>query len=411
MKSLLVFSLLCITVAGCRSGDDQDAKVVVNVSVTKAVAKDVPLTVNAPATVFGKDEAHISARITARVQQVLVHEGEAVKAGQMLAVLEQSDLRAQQADAAAAVRSAQAALERMQHATIPLQVTQARGDLAAKKAALNLAQKVYEKRTELLKEGAISARDLETSQAELAQAQANFEAAQMNLEAVEKHTSAEDLQMAQNALAQIKAKEAFAAANLSFSEIRSPFAGTVTDQLVFPGDLANPGTQLFTVADLAMAVARAQVDPDQVSLVKMGQSCAFRPNQDGEGSVRRGKISVINQAVDPARRTVEVWCQIPNRGGALKSGFFGSVSIEVGTAAHAVVVPLSAIEFQEGTDHGKVYVVDGQHIAHLTQVTAQRLNDQEVRILSGVSAGEVVITTGEYDMPDGTHVSPAGANR
>lgn len=380
---------------------------IVNVSVAKATAKAVPLVVNAPATVFGKDEAHISSRITARLQQVLVHEGEPVKAGQTLAVLDRGDLQAQEADAAAGVQSAQSALERTENATIPLQVTQARGDLAAKKAALDLAQKVFARRTELLKQGAISARDLETSQAELAQAKANFEAAQMNLEAVEKHTSAEDLQMARNALAQAKAREALAAANLSYAEIRSPFAGTVTDQFVFPGDLANPGTQLFTVADMATAVARAQVDPEQVSKVKIGQSCTFQAN-DGEGTSRQGKISVINQAVDLARRTVEVWCEIPNLDHELKSGFFGSVSIAVGNV-DAVVIPLSAIEFQEGTDHGKVYVVDSQSIAHLRQVSAQRINDQEVRVLSGVSAGEFVITSGEYGMPDGTQVNPAGA--
>lgn len=409
MRTQLVLVLACLVASGCRSGGDQAAKVVVNVSVTKAASKDVPLAVTAPATIFGKSEAHISARITASIQKVLVHKGEPVQAGQVLAILDRRDLQAEQGDAVAGVQSAEASLQRMEHATIPLQVTQARGDLAAKKAALSLTAKVYERRKKLLAEGAISARELEMSQAELAQAQADFDAAQVNLEAIEKHTSAEDLQMAQNALAQSKARESLAAANLSFAEIRSPFAGTVTDQLVFPGDLADPGTQMFTVADMSTAVARTQVDPDRVPMVKIGQPCTFQTN-NGEGPARQGRISTINQAVDPVRRTVEVWCEIPNPDGALKSGFFGSVAISIGTAPHAVVIPASAIEFEEGTQNGKVYVVDDQRIAHLRKVSAVRISDSEVHVLSGLSAGELVITEGEYGLPDDTHVNPVGAN-
>ena len=412
MKSYvaLVLFLICFFTFGCRSGNDPDKKVIVNVSVQRAEAKDVPLIVSAPATVFGKSEAHISARITASVQQVLVHKGESVEANQVLAVLDRRDLKAQHADAVASMQSAEAALERTEHASIPLQLTQARGDLKAKKAALDLAKKIYERRKQIFAEGAISGKDLQTSEAELAQAQANFDAAQTNLDAVEKHTSEEDLQTAKNNLAQSQARESLAAANLSFAEIRTPFAGTVTDQLVFPGDLASPGKQMFTVADLSTAVARAQVNADEVAEVKVGQVCSFSQN-DGIGISSQGKITVVNQAVDSARRTVEVWCEIPNRDAVLKSGFFGSVKIFVGKAPQAVVVPTSAIEFEEGTETGKVYVVDDHNLAHQREVTAAPIDDHEVRVLSGLGAGERVITAGEYGLPDNTQINPAGANQ
>lgn len=410
MKCWVVLFLVSSVTFGCRSGDDADKKVIVNVSVQRVAAEDVPLVVSAPATVFGKSEAHISARITASVQQVLVHKGEPVKAGQTLAVLDRRDLEAQHTDAVASTQSSEAALERTEHASIPLQLTQARGDVAAKKSALDLAQKVFERRKQLLAEGAISGRDLQTSEAALAQAQANFDAAQANLDAIEKHTSAEDLRTAKNNLVQSQARESLAAANLSFAELRSPFAGTVTEQLIFRGDLASPGTQMFTVADMSSAVARAQVDADQVTGVKVGQACSFSKN-DGSGTPSQGKITVVNQAVDPARRTVEVWCEIPNRDGALKSGFFGSVKISVGKAPQAVVIPTSAIEFEEGTQTGKVYVVDGGNVAHLRKVTAAPIDDYEVRVLSGVHAGELVVTAGGYGLPDNTQVNPAGANQ
>ncbi len=410
MKYCAALFFVGLVTFGCRAGNDVDKKVIVNVSVQRAVAKDVPLTLSAPATVYGKSEAHVSARITASVQKVLIHKGQAVKAGQILAILDRRDLEAQHADALANAQSAEAALERMERATIPYQLTQARGDLAAKKAALDLAKKVYERRKQLLTEGAISGRDLQTSEAEYAQAQANFNAAQTNLDNIEKHTAKEDLRTAQNSLAQSKARESLAAANLSYAEIRSPFAGTVTDQLVYSGDMAVAGAQLFTVADVSIAVARAQVDADQVTAVKVGQPCSFSKN-DGSGPVVQGKITVVNQAVDTARRTVEVWCEIPNHDGSLRSGFFGSAKISVGNAHQAIVIPTSAIEFEEGTQTGKVYVVDSNNVAHLRTVTAVPINDHEVRVLTGLHAGELVITAGEYGLPDNTQVNPGGANQ
>ncbi len=407
MKRPIAGLLLSLLLWGCKSGDKADTAPVVNVSVQRAVTADVPLSVSAPASISGKSEAHISARITATVQRLLVHKGEMVRKGQLLAVLDQKDLAAQRADAAAAVSSSEAQLQRTQSGTIPAQLTQAHGELNAKAAALDLAQKVYARRKQLFAQGAISGRELQISESDRAQAQANYDAARMNLDVMEKHTSAEDLRMAQNALSQSQAREALASANLSFAELRSPFDGTVTEQLVFPGDLAGPGTAMFTIVDLSFAVARAQVNAAEAADIKTGQVCSFSLN-DANNTIRFGKVSVVNQAVDPARRTIEVWCEIPNKDHALKAGLFGTAKIATGSAQNVIVLPASAVEFEEGTQKAKVYVVDDRHVAHLRAVTAVALDDGRVRILAGVSPGEIVVTAGEYGLPDGTEINPAG---
>lgn len=404
----LTFSLLTVfLIAGCKSEKEPDAKPVVDVSVQKATATDVSLIVYAPATLFGKAEAHITPRITAAVQQLLVHKGDNVRKGQLLAVLDQHDLAAQRADAAAGVSNAAASLQKTQVGSIPVALTQARGDAAAKKAALDLAQKVVQRRQQLLADGAISGKELETSRAQLAQAKAEYDASQKNLDTLEQHTSADDLRIAQSTLAQSQAREALASANLSFASLRSPFDGTITEQNVFPGDLANPGSSLLTVADLSSAVARAQVSAGDASVVKVGQACSFALRQ-GDSSKHFGRISAVTQAVDPARRTVEVWCEIPNNDGRLKAGLFGDVQINVGTAPNTVVLPSSAVEFQEGTEKAKAYVVDSQNVAHVRDITAKPLDDSHVRVLSGLHAGETIIISGEYGIPDATKVNPAG---
>jgi len=408
MKRLLLWLVPALALAGCKSSEPADVKPVVHVSVQRAQLVDVPLVVHAPATLFAKQEAHITSRLTAAVQQMLFHKGESVRKGQLLVVLEQRDLAAQRADAVAGVSSAEASLQKTVSGTVPTALTQARGDVATKRAAVEFAQKVFDRRQQLLKDGAISGRDLETSRVQLTQAQADFNAAQKNLETLERHTSADDIRMARSAVAQSRAREALANANLGFASLRSPFDGTITEQNAFPGDLANPGSALLTVDDMSSAVARAQVNADEAGPVRVGQVCSFFLRQ-GDESRRFGHVVAVNQAVDTARRTVEVWCEIANTDGALKSGLFGNVEIAVGSASNSVVLPSSAVEFVEGTDRAKVYTVDGQQVAHLREVSAKRIDQQHVRNSSGLSAGDLVITAGQYGIPDGTSVKPDGA--
>lgn len=406
MKRLLIFISL-IFLSGCHSAEP-DKKLTVDVTVQQATLANVSLVVSGPATVFGKSEAKISSRITAPIAKMLVHKGDSIKRGQLMATLDNADLRAQTADAGATVSNAQASLQKIQAGTLPTELSQAQADFDAKAATYTLAQHVYARRKELLSQGAISGREAQISEADEIQAKANYDAAKTRLTLIQQHTSAADLQIAQSTLEEAKARQQFASANLSFTEIRSPLDGSVTDQTMFPGDLANPNLPIFAVADLSSAVARAQIDADQAVNVKVGQVCTLTLRASGPqpAADRIGKVTVVNQAVDQARHTVEVWCEIANRDHSLKSGLFGSVSVAIGQASNAVVVPTSAIEFEEGTNNGKIYVVDNQKVAHLRKVSALTVDDHRVRILNGLNAGETVITSGEYGMPDGTTVNP-----
>ena len=406
MKRILIFSLVTF-VAGCHSAEP-DKKPVVDVKVQRVVAQNVPLVVSGPATIFGKSEAKIASRVTAPIARLLVHKGDSVKKGELLAVLDNADLRAQSADAGATVFNAQANLQRTQAGSVPTELSQARADLEAKTATYSLAKEVSARRRKLLQEGAISGREAQISQADEVQAKANYDAAKTRLTLIEQQTSGADVKIAQSNVAQARARQQLAAANLSFTELRSPMDGSVTDQTMFPGDMANPSMPIFALADLSSAVARAQIDADQAASVHVGQACSFELKPDAGGDIpqRSGRVTVVNQAVDPARHTVEVWCEIPNADGVLKSGIFGSVKIAVGQATHAVVIPSSAIEFEEGTNSGKVFTVDAQKVAHLRKVQAVALDDMHVRVLSGLAPGETVISTGEYGLPDGTSVNP-----
>ena len=200
---------------------------------------------------------------------------------------------------------------------------------------------------------------------------------------------------------------AAAEAQLSYTEVRSPFAGTITEQLVFPGDMAKPDSPMFTVADLHVAIARAQVPEEQASSIRNGQACTFT----GADAADRGsgKVSMINRAVDPARRTVEVWCEIPNGEARLRAGVFGTVEFVTGKLEHAIMVPVAAVQFEEGTRKGFVMVVGTDRKAHKRDVETGAEESGRVPVLQRLKAGETVIVEGGYGLPDGTDVKLAEA--
>jgi RND family efflux transporter MFP subunit len=238
-------------------------------------------------------------------------------------------------------------------------------------AALHQAEVVAGRRAELFKEGAIPQRELLAAQTDLAQSTARLE--------------------------QVRAQ-------LAFGDLKSPFSGVITEQFLYPGDMAQPSSPVFTVADIGAVVARAQVPASTAGPVRSGETCSFTAT-DQENDSRPGRVTVVNRAVDAARQTVEVWCEIANDKAQLLPGAFGQITILTGRMPGSVVVPLEAVEFAEGTHEGAVYVVDSHKVAHRREIEGGIVFDARVQVLRGLKAGEVVVVQGSYGLPDGAEVT------
>jgi HlyD family secretion protein len=407
---LYYFIPLCamLAVSCSRPAADAEAepKPVVAVKTAKAETKDMTVTVAAPATIFPREQANVTSRMTAPIQAVHVHKGELVQSGQSLATLDHSDLDAQRGDAQAQLADAQAALEKVQQGTIPADLDQKRGAIQLAEAALNQAQQNSNRREQLFKDGAIPQRDLLQAQTDLAQAKTTLDVARRALQFAETQTNDRDIRSAQARVDSARAKLALAETQLKFTEIRAPFTGTISDQFVFGGDLADTTRPLFQIMDLAVVNARAQVPEDAAHLVHQGQSCTFVPVDTALGNFN-GTVTVINQAVDAQRRTVEVWCQIDNPTRRLNGNVFGEVRVVIRQISKAVVVPASAIEIRQGQTMGSVLVVDEKNIAHRVEIEPGEKSDGMVQIKSGVKPGDTVVIEGGYALPDGTQVEVA----
>jgi multidrug efflux pump subunit AcrA (membrane-fusion protein) len=400
---LILISLLS---AECGGPGATEPEVVVQVRVAAVEARDLEVTVVAPATIFPRREAKLAARLTTPIETLEARKGDSVRQGQVLARLVRNDLESQRAEMTAQVADAAANLEKVSSGTLPGDVQRANGEAETAAAALAEAEQIYKRRQTLLAEGAIPERELLISKTQYDQAQAANRTAQRSLKLLLESSREQDLRMAQSRLEQAKARLAFIETQLGYAEIRSPFDGSITEQFLYPGDMTKPDSPIFTVMDLSAAIARGQVPQGQAAGIREGQPCWFE-SIDSPEQRSRGKVSVVNQAIDPARRTVEVWCEIPNSGGALKAGAFGRLVAITATHARALTVPLPAVQFEEGKSEGIAWAVGSDNVAHERPVKTGVVSDGRVEILDGLLAGENVVIEGGYGLADGANVAVA----
>ncbi len=399
-----IYILAALALVGCGAPDEAvEPQVVVDVKTAKAVIQDVEEIAVAPATVFAKSEAKVASQLTAPIASLQVKKGDRVKQGQILARLRTADLDAQLADAKAQVADAAANLEKVSAGTLPTDVERAQGEVERTASALAEAKQIFERRQTLVAEGALPERDLLIAKTQYDQAVSANRVAQSALDLLTGKSRLQDMRIAESRLASAQAKLDLAAAQLAFAEIVSPSPGVITDQFLYPGDMARPDAPIFTVMDLSVAVARGQFPEEKAGGLRVGQSCRFS-GVDGADSPHSGKLTVVNQAVDPVRRTIEAWCEIPNSAGAVKSGVFGELTVVLDVHHDALTVPLAAVEFDPDRTNGVVWTVGSDNLVHENHPKVGVVSDATVEILEGLKSGDTVVVEGGYGLSDGLTV-------
>jgi HlyD family secretion protein len=399
-RSLLLVALAATLATGCAS---KEATPSVQVDVQAAVAERRPITehIRADAILSPLRQAAISPQISAPVQKFFVQRGSKVTEGELLAQLDNRSLKAALIDNQGSYDAAQAGYQTASKATVPEDTQKAKLDLAEAKANLDLNAQIVASRKQLFAEGAIPGRDLDTAQAALVQAQSAYDLARRHLAAVEHVSRAAALKSAQGQLESAKGKYLGATAELQYSQIRSPINGVVTDRPLYVGETASAGAPLVTVMDTSSLLAKVHLTQPQAQQLKVGDPASVLV--PGIADPVAGKLTLISPALDPGSTTVEVWVQISNPGRALKPGTAVHVSVTGKTAPGALLVPAASLVTSPAGNKA-VMVIDAVGVAHLKEVSTGIEDNGMVQIVSGISAGDWVVTTGAYALDDGTKV-------
>lgn len=352
-------------------------------------------------------QAAIQPKISAPVKKFYVQRGARVKEGELLAVLENADLAAAAQDNKGSYEAAQAAYATATKAQVPEDEQKAELDFAQAKANLDLNTSIVNSRKQLFAEGAIPGRDLDTAQAALVQAQAAYDAASKHLYSMKVVSGQAALKSAQGQLTSAEGKYKGAAAQVGYSEIRSPIAGVVTDRPLFAGETAAAGAPLITVMETSALIAKAHIAQSLAQQMKIGDEATL--SVPGVADPVPAKASLISPALDPGSTTVEVWLKADNKSGALKVGTPVKVSITGRTVESALKVPTSAILTAEDGSKS-VMVIGSDGAAHKKAVQLGIQDGDDVQITQGLTSSDMVITSGSYGLDEGAKVKVGKAD-
>lgn len=348
---ILVLAVALAVLTGCKAerrvaaGAPESVSGLHTLLVQQTAVADI---LQATGTVRSWRTAPLSAQVMANVVAVNVREGDTVRRGQVLIVMDASQFRA------SADRSA-AALQAANH------------EIGSAQSDLDLAKSDFGRLDYLYKKEIISAREYD-------QARAKFDSATARL-----------------ALARANRAEAEAALNqnkvlLGYTSVLAPFDGVVTERRVDPGALATPGMPLLTLEEAGHYRLEVTVDEGDLKYVHQGESVPVHFDAF-DGSPLSGKLVQIVPAADPASRSFVVKLDLPGNPG-LRSGLFGRAGFNRGQK-QAVAVPRAAV-----TDRGQlqsVYVLAENNIATLRYVTLGLQTEDQVEVLSGLMPSETIV--------------------
>jgi HlyD family secretion protein len=392
--------VLAGTTAGC-GADEKEKEPVVTVEAAPPERGAISEVVLAEAVVYPVQQSVITPKITSTIQEFLVQRGSKVHKGQLLAILENADLAAAAEQSKGEFEQAEAGYATTVEAGVPQEMQKAELDAAAAKAGYEASQKVYDSRKELFQQGALPRRDLDAAQVALAQAKTQSDVAERQLADLKRLGEQQALKSAKGQLAAAKGKLMGSSAALSYSEIRSPINGVVTDRPQYAGELAAANQPLMTVMDLSKLLAKSHISRVEAASLQVGDPAEVRAA--GVEDPIHGRVSLVSPALDPGSTTIEVWVEVAKPEPRLKPGMTVQVSLVVKTVKDALLVPARAV-FQTTEDADYVMVAGSDQHAHQKLVKLGVRNGDRVQIVSGLGPGEKVIGSGGYGVPDKTQI-------
>jgi HlyD family secretion protein len=387
-----------------------------SVTATEVKAANLDRTLKANGTVAAFELVPVTSQGTGlQIKQVLVERGQTVKAGQMLALLDDSRLKAELLQARGAFAKAQAKLAELKAGTRREEIARSRERVADRQAALwqaesdlELTQKRVQRNRTLQAEGAIALDRLDEILTEdkskrslLQQAQANLEEARQELAQLEAGPTPEVMAQAEAELAEAEGKVQLVRAQLKDTIVTAPTNGKIAERNASIGDLVSTSEKLFTIIENGRLELRLTVPETQLSQIRSGQKVRIAGNTTSNFSLV-GTIRSIDPMVKEDSRQATVKVDLPSHS-ALKPGMFLQGSIVTATTKGASV-PLDALLPQ--TDGSAIaYVLQKDNTVKAQQVTmGDIVSAEKAEVIEGLNPGDRIVLKGAAYLRDGDRV-------
>jgi RND family efflux transporter MFP subunit len=385
-SKILLLLPLFLALLGCTTPQPEAAKPAHSpaapVAVTSLLAAPQawPARYEASGTVRSRTTTAISSRLLASILSMPVRAGDTVSQGQVLVTL---DARQAELD----TRRAAASRDEL-NSSIP----EAQSAIQAARAALALATSTAQRMRLLFDKKSISPQEMDESNARLQAAQSALDIATARRAQIDAK------------LAQIEVESRAADLQRSYTTLRAPFAGRITEKFAEAGAMANPGAPLLMLErtdafQLELAVAESLLPAIQ-------RGTPVRVNLDAISLSLDAVVSEIVPSLDTASRSFTVKVNLPQNP-SLRSGLFGH-GVFSGPATNILAVPMAALQTQGQIQ--SLFVIEDGH-AKLRIVSTGQQRDPWIEVLSGLSAGELVITPFPTGLTEGSPVTAKPVNQ
>lgn len=327
--------------------------------------------------------SEIASQGNARIEAILVREGDTVQAGQVLVRLRDDEATANLAQARAAVAEARGRMRLLATVQEPVSTQQ----LAQAQAAHTLALRELERARDLLKQGFVSQSRVDDAQRSADASAAGLRAA--GAQAAGNGANGAEATLAQSRLEQALAAEKAAATRLDQLSLRAPAAGTIISRAADPGDTAQIGRALLTLVSGEETRIQASVDEKNLGYLKLGQTARATADAYPQRPFA-ATLTFIGPAVDAQRGTVDLKLRVDKAVDYLRPDMTVSVEIIAAQEPNALKLPSDAVRKDAQGNAFALVNRDGR--AEKVALTLGLQGIGTTQVVKGLAAGDRVIT-------------------
>ncbi len=293
-------------------------------------------------------KVEIFSRLSAYVKEIVKEEGAYVKENDVLALLDDTEIK--------------------------ISFEQAKIALEQAKLSLEEAKANYLRYQELIKRELVSEQDFQTQEAEYNQRKLDYQNRMENYK---------NLQL-----------------QLNWTKIRALSEGYITERLIEVGDRVNANQQVYTIEDFKPLLIRVSVPTSDAIKLETGMAAEVM-TEILKGTVFKGAVKLINPRIDVQTGTVKVTVEVLDESLRLKPGMFVEVRIAIGTKENVLVIPRKAILYKQNKTY--VFVLNQNQVSQREIILG--LNEEDyVEVTSGLDRGEVIVVVGVEGIKDGQRV-------
>jgi multidrug efflux pump subunit AcrA (membrane-fusion protein) len=391
ISACAVFALFLSSCARQTASADRAQANPISVRVAMPKHVRVPAEVDVSGTVETPSApTNVGFLVSGKVIRVGPREGDFVKAGEVLAVVDPADFQFGVQSAIAQIALARAQSEKAFVSARPEQVEQARANLSQAEDEFRRMKTLYEKKS-------LAPNDFKKYETAYINAQQQYVQAKEGAQL-------EDKAAAKAALEQAEAAERIAQKRLSDSTLIAPIGGFVSKRNIEVGAMASPGTSVFTIVELDTVEIQVGVPETDVRLVHRGQqaivTASARP-----GMSFSGKVRLVNVSAEPQTRTYMVRITVPNPKRALLVGMIAEARILGSETLDVLTLPgQSLVRDPQGAPQVFVYFPNEKRV-YAKRVRAGGVMGRDVQITDGVKDSDWIVVAGQQLVREGSIVS------